>query len=137
MKQLAILLSVLAFSTLPTVAGDLRIAGGRMFDLETVLMKDKTTRQVTGSTVTSPVFPKGFEMEGYEIHMGKTSYGTGCIPLFAGNNGNQTLPLGITDPEGKLVGTYLHGFLDNDRLRNAFLKHVREKRTLPQVKEPF
>ncbi|MCH8157976.1 MAG: cobyric acid synthase, partial [Nitrospinae bacterium] len=36
----------------------------------------------------------------------------------------------ISNEAGTVVGTYLHGFLDNDNFRNGFLRHVRRKRNL-------
>ncbi len=35
------------------------------------------------------------------------------------------------------VGTYLHGFLDNDPIREGLLKYVRERKDLPQPEEEF
>ena len=46
-------------------------------------------------------------------------------------------PLGITDKDGTIIGTYLHGFLDNDIFRNILLSHVRQKRNLPHPENLF
>ncbi len=35
------------------------------------------------------------------------------------------------------LSTYLHGFLDNDPIRQAFLKYVRSHRSLPQPEDLF
>jgi adenosylcobyric acid synthase len=46
-------------------------------------------------------------------------------------------PLGITNKDGTIIGTYLHGFLDNDIFRNHLLNHVRQKRNLPHPEKLF
>lgn len=103
------------------------IDGLNLFNLETTMLEVKTTRQVKMSTCASPICEAGLAVEGYEIHMGESKVNGDCLPLFQGNAGN----LGITDADGSVIGTYLHGFLDNDSFRSKFLRHVRQKRGLP------
>ena len=51
----------------------------------------------------------GQQVEGYEIHMGRTAMEkTGASCLYA--------------QEANVFGTYLHGFFDQDRLRKAFIE---------------
>lgn len=111
--------------------------GLQFFDLDTTLRQEKITRQVWATTLTSPVFPAGSIAEGYEIHMGVTEPGSPYPPLFAHEDENTSRHLGITNPEGTLVGTYLHGFLDRDELQEDFLKHVRGRRGLPEPDKKF
>ena len=113
------------------------IEGLGLFDAITCLKQEKTTRQVKRSAAASPVWEADARLEGYEIHMGETTFATEYPALFHAMNGEDPRPLGITNPEGSLVGTYVHGFLDNDGLRNAFLKHVRRRRGLPEPETVF
>ena len=46
-------------------------------------------------------------------------------------------PLGVTNKDGTIIGTYLHGFLDNDIFRNLLLRHVRQKRNLSHPGKVF
>lgn len=109
------------------------VDGLNLFDLETTLLKEKITRQVRSLTCASPIMEAGLTVEGYEIHMGVSEFKNECIPLFQSHNGEDVRSLGITNPQGTILGTYLHGFLDNDKLRAHFLKHVRKLRKLPDT----
>ncbi len=111
--------------------------GFNLFDFETTLTPHKNTCQVRQTTVASVIFKEGLTVEGYEIHMGDTRFKTEYPALFANSNGDHSLHTGITNQDGTLVGTYLHGFLDSDELRNGFLKHVRSLRGLPFSEKTF
>ena len=79
---------------------------------------DKRTVQVTGSLVPAP----GGPVRGYEIHMGRTEVGDGQ-PLFSmGPDGHGE---GLFDPEGLVMGTYLHGLFDLPAFRRFFLSLTR------------
>lgn len=109
--------------------------GLNLFDFSTTLLPQKTTRQVRCTTVSGPVFESGLNVEGYEIHMGITEFKTRYYHLFAAQNGDESL--GISNAEGTVLGTYLHGFLDRNDLREAFLHHVRLLRNRPMPSTPF
>jgi len=113
------------------------VSGLNLLDFETTLLTQKNTRQVRQTTLSSPLFQAGLPIEGYEIHMGETEFKTEYLPLFETPNGNHPLHLGLTNHEGTLVGTYVHGFLDNEEVRIAFLQHIRILRGLPAPKETF
>lgn len=102
------------------------VSGLTLFDIETTLKTEKTTRQVRQTTLSSPLFQAGFPVEGYEIHMGVTEFHAEYLPLFKNANADHPYHLGVTDEKGTLVGTYVHGFLDNEEIRNSFLNHVRK-----------
>ena len=102
--------------------------GLNFFNYETTWQSEKVTRQIKARTVSGPVFDSETEVEGYEIHMGVTRFENGFVPMFEGRENGY--PLGISNEAGTVVGTYLHGFLDNDNFRNGFLRHVRRKRNL-------
>lgn len=113
------------------------VVGLNLLDCETTLLTHKNTRQVRSTTLSSPLFQTGLSVEGYEIHMGKTNFKTEYIPLFGTVNGDHPLHLGLTNQEGTLVGTYVHGILDNEDIRNSFLQHVRNLRGLPPTEATF
>ena len=113
-----------------------RIQGMGLFDFETIMEPYKITRQVKRSTLNGPVFPGGLFVEGYEIHMGRTRFHSEYMPLFEIQN-EESSQLGVSDLEGRTIGTHLHGFLDNDPLRHALLNHVRRKRNYPETENGF
>jgi adenosylcobyric acid synthase len=111
--------------------------GLSLFDMETTLQKDKVTRQVEDHTVPGPVFDQTYAVRGYEIHMGNTFHKKNYPPLFESNNREEADHLGISNSAGTVLGTYVHGLLDQDNFREAFLDHVRKKRKVTGAKEKF
>jgi len=65
--------------------------------------------------------------EGYEIHVGETFYEPGSRPLAEilrqGIPGS--VPDGAMSASGRVLGTYVHGFFDNDGLRHSLLAALR------------
>ena len=108
-----------------------KVNGLGLMDSNSTLQKKKITRQVISATVASPVFGAGLIAEGYEIHMGVTTFQNNPRPLFENQNGGNSLNLGSCNQDGTLIGTYLHGFFDRDEMRQAFLNFVRSQRGLP------
>lgn len=106
------------------------INGLDLFSFETHLQLPKVTRQVKTQTADNPIFKTGLTVEGYEIHMGITQFSGKPLALF-------TDATGVCNQEGTLIGTYLHGFLDNDAIRNELLKHISRKRNLPEPAQGF
>ncbi len=109
------------------------VLGLGLFDFETTLIAEKLTRQVQLKTTNSRVFPEGVLCEGYEIHMGRTTFNTPYSALFSASNGENPMNLGITNDAGTIFGTYLHGFLDKDLFRENILHYIRN---LKGMKEP-
>ncbi len=69
-------------------------------------------------------------LEGYEIHMGKTSLsndenGDGCFPFLTFPDGNTD---GCVRADGLCMGTYLHGLFDNIRFTGHILKRAGAKK---------
>ena len=83
-----------------------------LLDVETTLLADKTLTRVTGTHG-----PSGAALEGYEIHLGKTS-GVDCERPFAVLEGR---PDGAISPTGQVMGSYLHGCFGSDAFRTKFL----------------
>jgi adenosylcobyric acid synthase len=83
-----------------------------LLDVETLMTPDKHLTRVTATHAASKT-----PMEGYEIHIGRTD-GPACARPFAHING---APEGATSPDGRIIGSYLHGMFAGDEFRRAFL----------------
>ena len=83
-----------------------------LLDVETTLLADKTLTRVSGTHG-----PSGAALEGYEIHLGKTT-GVDCARHFAVLEGR---PDGAISPTGQVMGSYLHGCFGSDAFRTKFL----------------
>ncbi len=88
------------------------MAGLGLLDVETVMTGDKRLTRTRAEHVAT-----GCIMEGYEIHIGRTS-GQGCTRPFARIEGT---PEGAVSPDGRVMGSYLHGMFADDDFRQAFL----------------
>ncbi len=86
-----------------------------LLDVETTLAADKTLTRVKARHVAS-----GETVTGYEIHLGITR-GPDCARPF-------TLigeaPDGAQSPDGRVIGTYIHGLFASDAFRRHFLKSL-------------
>jgi adenosylcobyric acid synthase len=88
------------------------VAGLNLLDVTTVMTPEK---RVTETTATHPA--SGEAVRGYEIHIGHTT-GPDCAhPLFKVSG----LPEGATRPDGRVMGSYLHGMFAADAFRSTFL----------------
>jgi adenosylcobyric acid synthase len=98
--------------------------------IRTVLGAEKTVRRVHGclrtNVLDAGLLPK-IRFEGYEIHLGETFYEAGSRPLAdilrQGIPGS--VPDGAVSASGRVLGTYVHGFFDNDDFRHSFLAAAR------------
>ena len=68
------------------------------------------------------------EVEGYEIHHGKTQWGCEKIILKKNN-----FVLGVSNNQGNVWGTYLHGIFENDSFRRWLLNQVRIQKGLEPI----
>ena len=113
------------------------VKGLGLFDYETTLIAEKLTRQVKLKTVNSSVFPEGLHCEGYEIHMGRTSFSTPYPALFSSTEGDDPKNFGIINQTGTVLGSYLHGFFDQDQFRQNILRYIRNKKSIQEPKNEF
>ncbi|KGJ02428.1 adenosylcobyric acid synthase (glutamine-hydrolysing) [Paracoccus halophilus] len=86
--------------------------GLALLDVETRMVADKRLTRIKGRALGQPV-------EGYEIHMGRTT-GPDCARPFAHIPG----PDGATSADGRVAGTYLHGLFTGDAFRAAWLARL-------------
>jgi adenosylcobyric acid synthase len=91
-------------------------AGLGLIDVTTELTGDKSLAAVTGRTVAD-----GVPLAGYEMHMGRTAgAGTGR-PLVRLDDGRYD---GAISADGRVAGSYLHGFFASDAQRGAWLARL-------------
>jgi adenosylcobyric acid synthase len=105
-------------------------SGLGLLPIRTVLGKEKTVRRVRGF-LRGYFFRAGaapqISFEGYEIHVGETLYETGASPLSVVERHEETKSVldGAVSESGRVFGTYVHGFFDNDDFRHAFIQAAR------------
>ena len=83
-----------------------------LLDVETLMTPDKHLTRVTATHAASKT-----PMDGYEIHIGRTD-GPARTRPFAYIAG---VPEGAMSPDGRIIGSYLHGMFTGDTFRKAFL----------------
>jgi adenosylcobyric acid synthase len=92
------------------------IAGLGLLDIETEMTSEKSLVSVSGHSADAAVPFSGFEM-----HMGRTQ-GPDCArPLVKFADGR---PDGAVSPEGRIAGTYVHGFFNDDAQRRRFIEKL-------------
>ncbi|MFA5802377.1 MAG: cobyric acid synthase [Thermoleophilia bacterium] len=106
------------------------VKGLGLIDIETVFDNEKETRQAAGEvTGTSALLPKGAEVIGYEIHMGRSSLGPDAEPLLETSFG----PDGAVRADGLVMGSYMHGFFDSDDVLAGLLSYFGCPAELPMM----
>jgi adenosylcobyric acid synthase len=66
-------------------------------------------------------FQDGVSVRGYEMHMGRTTGPGTESPLIRFSDGR---PDGAISADSRVVGTYLHGFFNDDRQRTAWIERL-------------
>lgn len=92
------------------VESNRRIESGlSLLPMRTYFHHDKTLRRVVGRIDTEIFsFPVKGEIQGYEIHMGQSDFGSKSE--------------GVIHVSGRVLGTYLHGLFDDSSFRTSFLE---------------
>lgn len=95
--------------------------GFGLLDIETILEKEKVLSRSQG------ILADGTRIEGYEIHMGRSTLGANAKPFIQVQSRNR-IDMNDTDGaisrNGKICGSYFHGLFDFPDFRNAFLQHL-------------
>lgn len=107
-----------------------RAGGLGLLPIRTTLTGDKVTRRARAQLVESRLFGRSVacdQTNGYEIHLGSTVYEDGTAPLMrlVREGQQEVIGDGAISADGRVVGTYLHGFFDPDEFRHAFLQAAR------------
>ena len=87
---------------------------------ETTLSRGRTMPS-SESALASDFLAQSFDVEGYEIHMGRTVLPDGARPLLRFEDGRVD---GAVSAGGRVWGTYLHGIFDNGPFRTAWLRSL-------------
>jgi adenosylcobyric acid synthase len=93
-----------------------RVAGLGLLDVDTIVHAEKTLVAVTGETIED-----GLPLNGYEMHMGRTTGPATARPLVRFADGRID---GAVSADGLVAGTYAHGFFADDRQRAAFVARL-------------
>lgn len=88
-----------------------------LFDMMTVMTKDKLVRPVRGLTVT-----ESDPVSGYEIHTGRSQGPAFDQPFCRLEDGTAE---GALAAGGRLMGTYIHGLFASDPFRSRWLGNLR------------
>ena len=109
------------------------IAGLGLLNFEVTFADGKTTVQAHGNVQCEDGWlsaHNGLMLDGYEIHSGVNSFGEGCVPFLYLNGRSE--PDGITNAEGNIIGSYLHGIFDTGSFWRAIVNHVRREKGLDE-----
>jgi adenosylcobyric acid synthase len=109
-----------------------------LLPMTTVFARTKETHRVKGQVVARSGLlagAKGAPVQGYEIHMGRTT-GEGVDPLLRIDD-RSDVPVaaggdydGATDASGRVLGTYIHGLFHNGALRRSVLDSLAQAKGL-------
>jgi adenosylcobyric acid synthase len=91
------------------------VPGLHLLDVETVLEPQKTLTLAQGIT------HDGVPFSGYEMHIGVTQGEDRARPFAYLDDGT---PDGAMSPDGRVIGTYVHGLFADDRQRAAWLARL-------------
>jgi adenosylcobyric acid synthase len=126
-------------------AGD--VAGLGLLPVTTHFFGEKLTRRVTARVAASSALwnvsdlPALLDMplNGYEIHMGRTSLhesaSAGAAPFLVHDGAHDAHDAhdGCTSSDGVVIGTYVHGLLENDVLRHALLDRLAARKGIQRA----
>lgn len=119
------------------------VDGFGLLPIDTTMLDKKQTHQVTFS-VDKLAFLNmdysGNHLDGYEIHMGDTesfAKADSCFTILSRSSQTMHLSDGFVSPDKTVMGTYIHGFLDNDGIRRSLLNQLRIRKGLEPLEEVF
>lgn len=92
------------------------VPGLGLLALDTAITGDKSLIEVEGVTLAD-----GLPLKGYEMHMGRTTGPATDIPLIRFRDGRLD---GAVSADGRIAGTYCHGFFADDRQRAAWIARL-------------
>jgi adenosylcobyric acid synthase len=113
-------------------SGVSEVQGLALLPVETELTADKATHHVTGEAARADGLFAGAEgapVHGYEIHMGRTTASSASLVRITSRSGAACdVRDGAVAADGWVAGVYIHGLLDNDRLRACLLANLAARR---------
>jgi adenosylcobyric acid synthase len=99
--------------------------GLKLLPIHTTITSEKTTILSEG---TIHLNGQSHYVEGYEIHMGVTTFLRPCTPLITLGSTTD----GVISEDQQIVGTYFHGIFDNDSYRTAIINRIRKDKGLEE-----
>lgn len=119
------------------IEGDIpELQGLGLLPTATTMKSEKLTHQVSFDVENLSFLGinySGKELVGYEIHMGDTQPvgdGQRCFHIQKRSDTKVDVIDGFVTSNGQVLGTYIHGILDNDELRRSILNALRAKKGL-------
>ena len=109
------------------------IAGLGLLNLEVTFEAEKTTVQAHGNIRCGSGWlaeHNDLMLDGYEIHSGINTFGDGCVPFLYLNGRNE--PDGVTNKQGNVIGSYLHGIFDTGSFWRAIVNHMRKEKGMEE-----
>ncbi|WP_278922976.1 cobyric acid synthase [Pseudophaeobacter profundi] len=94
-----------------------KVAGLGLLDVHTVMAESKRVTLTEAESLGGGLFEAGLPVSGYEIHMGRTT-GADCARAWL-QVGDRCE--GAASPDGRVLGSYLHGLFSSDRFRGQYL----------------
>jgi adenosylcobyric acid synthase len=115
------------------------VPGLGLLPISTTMQTEKVTRLSSGTIQHAFLFQqqlRQYQIAGYEIHVGKTSYLDQAEPFATLENGELD---GCISTDRRVLGTYLHGIFDDDTFRHEFLHAARRFHRLssPSMLNPW
>jgi adenosylcobyric acid synthase len=115
--------------------------GLSLLPVETTFAAAKETHRVEGVVSYARGLlghAEGASINGYEIHMGRTSGEGITSPFTIANRSGLAVqrPDGALDAQGWTLGTYIHGLFHNTRLRQAILRAIAARNNLDLPRPP-
>lgn len=105
------------------------IEGLGLLDFSVTFHKEKTTVQASGVIDCKEGWLQelnGVLLDGYEIHSGVNTFGESCVP-FLRLNGRGEID-GVTNKQGNIIGSYLHGIFDTGAFWRALINRIRTQK---------
>jgi adenosylcobyric acid synthase len=100
------------------------MAGLALLSVDTIFGCVKATHQVEALILDAPGWlstMQGKRLQGYEIHMGRTTGQHAWLDITRRSNTSVSLTDGAVDATGRVWGCYLHGLFANQALRRGWL----------------
>lgn len=100
------------------------LPGLGLLPVTTRFIQEKATYQAQAQSQGGPGWlagTRGMNVNGYEIHMGRTTGSCGWLLIEQRGGRTVQAPDGSASPDGRVWGCYLHGIFGNDDFRHAWL----------------
>jgi len=109
---------------------NMEVAGLGLLNVVTDFTPEKSTTQVRARVLADTGLlagTKGQEITGYEIHMGQTrkQEKINAFQVIETPQGIADYADGVLNPQGSIMGSYMHGLFHNDNFRQTFLNNLR------------